>query len=113
MGKKMKLDEILCPPVPLPEEVPGGAEADETLAILAKALGHPVRAGIVRLLARQDRCMYGDLADQLPLAKSTVSQHLKALTEAGLVRGEVEGPRACYCINPAGLQRLKTLVARL
>lgn len=105
--------ETLCPPVPLPEEVPGGAEADEALAILAKALGHPVRAGIVRLLAGQDRCMYGDLADRLPLAKSTVSQHLKALKEAGLVRGEVEGPRACYCINPAGLRRLKALVARI
>lgn len=107
------LEETLCPPVPLLEEVPGGAEADEALATLAKAMGHPVRAGIVRLLASQESCMYGDLADRLPLAKSTVSQHLKALREAGLVRGEVEGPRACYCINPAGLQRLKTLVARL
>ncbi len=109
----METESVCCPPVPLPEEVPGGAEADEALAVLAKALGHPVRAGIVRLLASQDRCMYGDLADQLPLSKSTVSQHLKALREAGLVRGEVEGPRACYCINPAGLQRLKVMVARL
>lgn len=113
MVHHMNLEEMLCPPVPLPEEVPGGTEADEALATLAKALGHPVRAGIVRILAQQDRCMYGNLADRLPLAKSTVSQHLKALTKAGLVRGEVEGPRACYCINPAALHRLKTLVARL
>lgn len=106
-------EEILCPPIPPKDEVPGGAEADEALATLAKALGHPVRAGIVRLLAQQDRCMYGDLAERLPLAKSTVSQHLKALKEAGLVRGEVEGPRACYCIDPAGLDLLKRLVARI
>ena len=106
-------EQTLCPPVTEPPAVPGGAAADEVLALLAKALSHPVRAGIVRLLAAQDSCMYGDLADQLPLAKSTVSQHLKILREAGLVRGEVEGPRACYCIDPAGLLRLKALVAGL
>jgi ArsR family transcriptional regulator len=109
----MNARAVRCIPVPCLAEVPGGTEADETLAALAKAVGHPVRAGIVRLLASQDRCMYGHLADLLPLSKSTVSQHLKALKEAGLVRGEVEGPRACYCIDPAGLQRLKALVARL
>ena len=102
-----------CSPALPGEPTPGVAEADEGLAVMAKALGHPVRAGIVRLLARQDRCMYGELADILPLSKSTVSQHLKALREAGLVRGEVEGPRACYCIDPAGLRRLKQLVAAL
>lgn len=106
-------ENLCCPPVPMPDEVPGDAEADEALAALAKALGHPVRAGIVRILARQDRCMYGDLAEALPLAKSTISQHLKALREAGLVRGEVDGPRACYCINTAGLELMKELVARL
>lgn len=109
----MNAEETRCPPVSLTEEIPGGGEADEILAAMAKALGHPVRAGIVRLLARQDRCMYGDLADLLPLSKSTVSQHLKALREAGLVRGEVEGPRACYCIDSAGLERFKRLIAAL
>jgi ArsR family transcriptional regulator, arsenate/arsenite/antimonite-responsive transcriptional repressor len=88
-------------------------EADETLATLAKALGHPVRAAIVRMLARQETCQYGDLSDRLPLAKSTVSQHLKILREAGLVRGETDGQRVCYCIDPAGLFRLKSLVEDL
>jgi ArsR family transcriptional regulator, arsenate/arsenite/antimonite-responsive transcriptional repressor len=94
-------------------EIPGGAAADEALADLAKALGHPVRAGIVRFLARQESCMYGDLADQLPLAKSTVSEHLRILREAGLVRGDVDGPRVCYCIDPEGLRRLRSLVGEL
>lgn len=109
----MAVEELLCPPVEPPESTPGGTEADEALAALAKAMGHPVRAGIVRLLASQESCQYGDLTDRLPLAKSTVSQHLKVLREAGLVRGEVDGPRACYCIDPAGLHQLKRLVEAL
>lgn len=109
----MSTEASLCPPVTGAPEIPGGAAADEVLGELAKALGHPVRAGIVRFLAGQENCLYGDLAEQLPLAKSTVSQHLKILREAGLVRGEVAGPRVCYCIDPAGLSRLKTLVAGL
>jgi ArsR family transcriptional regulator, arsenate/arsenite/antimonite-responsive transcriptional repressor len=108
-----RTEQTLCPPLAEPPAIPGGLEADEVLAHLTKALSHPVRAGIVRLLAAQESCLYGDLADQLPLAKSTVSQHLKILREAGLVRGEVEGPRACYCIDPGGLLRLKALVADL
>ena len=107
------MEHLLCPPISAPDGVPGGIEADEALARLAKAVGHPVRAGIVRLLARQQSCQYGDLTDRLPLAKSTVSQHLKVLREAGLVRGEVEGPRACYCIDPIGLHLLKQLVGAL
>lgn len=105
--------DLLCPPVEARETVPGGEEADEALALLAKAIAHPVRAGIVRMLARQESCQYGDLTDRLPLAKSTVSQHLKVLREAGLVRGEVDGPRACYCVDPGGLRQLKLLVAAL
>jgi ArsR family transcriptional regulator len=97
----------------VPGAVPGGVQGDADLADLAKAVGHPVRAGIVRLLAAQESCQYGDLSERLPLAKSTVSQHLKVLVEAGLVRGEVDGVRVCYCIDPAGLQRLKLLVAAL
>jgi ArsR family transcriptional regulator, arsenate/arsenite/antimonite-responsive transcriptional repressor len=94
-------------------ELAGQTDANVALSELAKALGHPVRAGIVRLLAAQETCMYGDLSDRLPLAKSTVSQHLKILREAGLVRVETDGQRVCYCIDPAGLQRLKALVADL
>lgn len=90
-----------------------GGSADDALAAMAKALGHPVRAGIIRLLAAQETCQYGDLSDRLPLAKSTVSQHLKILREAGLVRVETDGQRVCYCIDPAGLLRLKSLVEDL
>ncbi len=86
---------------------------DEALAELGKAVGHPVRAAIVRLLAAQESCQYGDLSDRLPLAKSTVSQHLKILREAGLVRVETDGQRVCYCIDQLGLSRLKALVAEL
>jgi ArsR family transcriptional regulator, arsenate/arsenite/antimonite-responsive transcriptional repressor len=94
-------------------DAPGGGSADENLAAMAKALGHPVRAGIVRMLAAQQTCQYGALSDRLPLAKSTVSQHLKILREAGLVRVEADGQRVCYCIDPEGLLRLKALVGVL
>jgi ArsR family transcriptional regulator, arsenate/arsenite/antimonite-responsive transcriptional repressor len=106
-------NRTLHPPAADETAVPGRATRDDALAGLAKALGHPVRAGIVRLLAAQETCMYGDLSDRLPLAKSTVSQHLKILREAGLLRVETDGPRVCYCIDPAGLLRLKALVEEL
>lgn len=96
-----------------PGLVPGEAETDERFALLAKALGHPVRAGIVRFLARQETCQYGNLSDRLSLAKSTISQHLKILREAGLVRGEVDGSRVCYCIDRDGLEEFKRLVTAL
>jgi ArsR family transcriptional regulator, arsenate/arsenite/antimonite-responsive transcriptional repressor len=90
-----------------------GAAADEELALLAKALGHPARVQILRLLVRREACICGDIVDELPLAQSTVSQHLKVLKEAGLIRGEVDGPRVCYCIEPRTLRRLKSLVGSL
>lgn len=90
-----------------------GPEADEELALLAKALGHPARVQIIRLLVRKTACVCGDIVNELPLAQSTVSQHLKVLKEAGLIRGEVDGPRVCYCIEPGTLRRLKALVAGL
>jgi ArsR family transcriptional regulator len=89
-----------------------GDEADAELAVLAKALGHPVRVQILRLLVRRDS-VCGDIVAELPLAQSTVSQHLKVLKEAGLVRGDIDGPRVCYCIEPRGLRRLKALVGGL
>jgi ArsR family transcriptional regulator, arsenate/arsenite/antimonite-responsive transcriptional repressor len=88
-----------------------GREADEELAALAKAIAHPARVQILRLLVRKTACICGDIVDELPLAQSTVSQHLKVLKEAGLIRGEVDGPRVCYCIEPRALRRLKVLVA--
>jgi len=90
-----------------------GPAADEELAAYAKALGHPARVQIVRLLTQRTACVCGDIVDELPLAQSTVSQHLKVLKEAGLIRGEVDGPRVCYCIEPAALRRLRMLVAGL
>ena len=90
-----------------------GPDADLELAELAKALGHPARAQILRLLMARDACVCGEIVDELPLAQSTVSQHLKVLKEAGLIRGEVDGPRICYCVEPRGLARLQALVAAL
>lgn len=90
-----------------------GPEADEELAAFAKALGHPARVQILRLLTRRSACVCGDIVDELPLAQSTVSQHLKVLKEAGLIRGEVDGPRVCYCIDDRGLRRLRALMAGL
>lgn len=104
-----------CPPAdtaPDPRPVEG-PEADVELASLARALGHPARVQIVRLLTQRQGCVCGEIVGALPLAQSTVSQHLKVLKEAGLVRGEVDGPRICYCIEPRTLRRLRVLVAGL
>ena len=90
-----------------------GAEADQELAEFAKALGHPARVQILRLLVRKNACICGEIVDELPLAQSTVSQHLKVLKDSGLVRGDVDGPRVCYCIEPRALRRLKSLVGSL
>lgn len=90
-----------------------GVEADEELAMLAKALGHPARVRIVRLLARQETCVCGAIVDEVGLAQSTVSQHLKVLKDAGIIQGEIDGPRVCYCLNPATSRRLKALVGSL
>ncbi len=90
------------------------AEAeDQELAALAKALGHPLRVRILRVLKARQACVCGDLVEELPVAQSTVSQHLKILKEAGLVVGEVDGPRRCYCINPTALARLEALLGSL
>lgn len=97
-----------APPVPSDER-----EADELLARLAKAIAHPARVAILRLLVRRDGCIVGGIVDELPLAQSTISQHLRQLKEAGLVRGEVDGPRVCYCVEPGAVALLKALVAGL
>jgi ArsR family transcriptional regulator, arsenate/arsenite/antimonite-responsive transcriptional repressor len=90
-----------------------GKAADDELALLAKALGHPARVQILRLLVRRNACICGDIVEELPLAQSTVSQHLKVLKEAGLIRGDIDGPRVCYCVEPRALRRLKALVGSL
>jgi len=95
--------------------IPSGeaTSADRDLATLAKALGHPARVQIVRFLLSRDSCMCGDIVEHLPLAQSTVSQHLKMLKEAGLIRGAIDGPRVCYCVEPKALKRLKELICGL
>ena len=90
-----------------------GDEAEEELATLTRALGNPARVRILRILVRKNACIVGALVDELPLSQSTVSQHLKVLKDAGLIRGSVDGPRICYCVEPKALRRLKALVAAL
>ncbi|HMX41064.1 MAG TPA: metalloregulator ArsR/SmtB family transcription factor [Saprospiraceae bacterium] len=72
---------------------------ENELAAFAKALGHPARVAILKELAQHQSCICGQIVEVLPLAQSTVSQHLKELLQAGLIRGTVEGPKSCYCIN--------------
>jgi ArsR family transcriptional regulator len=86
---------------------------DEELARLAKALGHPARAAIVRFLLAGGECICGDIVHRLPLAQATVSQHLKVLREAGWITGEVDGPRVCYCANLETLERFLALARAL
>lgn len=88
-------------------------DSAQQLAGLAWAIAHPARVRIVRLLVNRETCVCGEIVDHLPLAQSTVSQHLKILKESGLVQGEVDGPKVCYCINPQRLQELKVLIAGL
>ena len=85
----------------------------EDLAKLSWALAHPARVRIVRLLLERSSCVCGEIVDELPLAQSTVSQHLKILKDTGLVQGQVDGPRVCYCIHQDALKKLKDLIAKL
>lgn len=88
-------------------------EADQRLADVAKALSHPARIAILRLLAQRGACICGEIVEDLPLSQSTVSQHLKALKEAGLIRGEIEGPRTCYCLDASAFADAATALAAL
>jgi len=85
----------------------------EAFAAICKALGHPARIRIVRFLNEMDRCICGQIVEILPLAQSTVSQHLKCLKEAGLIKGEVEGLFTCYCLDRAILEKFKRMAALL
>lgn len=75
------------------------SESEQQLATFAKALAHPARIAILKILAAQNECICGKIVDVLPLAQSTVSQHLKELKTAGLIKGTIDGPKSCYCIN--------------
>lgn len=90
----------------------GGMDQDR-LATICKALSHPARIHIVARLKQLNRCVCGELVDALPLAQSTVSQHLKILKRVGVIRGEIEGPRTCYCLDPTVMAEFKQLVESL
>lgn len=72
---------------------------DNKIAAYAKALSHPARVAILQLLIKKQSCICGDIVDELPLSQSTVSQHLKELKEAGLIKGDIDGAKVCYCID--------------
>ena len=87
-------------------------EQQEQIARFAKALGHPTRIAILNFLARQESCYFGDIHDELPIAKATVSQHLKELKDAGLIQGEIETPKVKYCINRENWEIARQLFAQ-
>jgi ArsR family transcriptional regulator len=110
-----KPDPICCPPgEPQPHtNLQGleGPEADDELAKLAKAIGHPARVRILRMLSLKEARVCSQIVDELPLAQSTVSEHLRILKDAGLIRSSQDGPRIGYCISYEMLRKLKALVA--
>lgn len=88
-------------------------EDQEMASRFAKALGHPTRIEILVFLANQDSCFFGDIHDILPIAKSTVSQHLKELKDAGLIQGEIEAPKVRYCIHEENWEKARKLFSNL
>jgi ArsR family transcriptional regulator, arsenate/arsenite/antimonite-responsive transcriptional repressor len=84
-------------------------EKQKRLALYAKALGHPVRIFILELLSRESCCYSGDLSEILPMAKSTISQHLKQLKDSGLIQGEIQPPKIKYCINRSNWEEAQEL----
>ena len=81
---------------------------DNKIAQYAKALSHPARVAIIQLLIKSQSCICGDIVEGLPLAQSTVSQHLKELRDAGLIKGNNDGAKVCYCINEKEWEQAKT-----
>lgn len=88
-------------------------QEDIWLADVAKALSHPARIKILKMLTEMENCMVGNIVDQLPLAQATVSQHLKELKRVGLIQGEIDGPKICYCVNNKNLVKAKTALDKL
>ena len=97
------------PALKIPEGhiVPAAAPANEKLAALAKALGHPARLGVIRMLHEKQTCIGCDIVDEIGLAQSTTSEHLRILKAAGIITGEVESPRVCYSLNTKALEPLR------
>jgi DNA-binding transcriptional ArsR family regulator len=89
------------------------SQTQNELATLSKALGHPARIAILQFLAQRKACVCGDIVDELPLSQSTVSQHLKELKNAGLVKGDIEGPSVCYCIDEKAWTKAQQVLQQL
>jgi ArsR family transcriptional regulator, arsenate/arsenite/antimonite-responsive transcriptional repressor len=87
--------------------IDGRSDVDTLLADRLKALAHPARLEILRVLASRRRCVCGEVVEVMPLAQATVSQHLKILKDAGLIRGEIEGRNSCYCLDLAGIAEVR------
>ena len=88
----------------------GGMQDPAKIAVLAKALAHPARLGIIEMLHEKQGCIGCDIVDRIGLAQSTVSEHLRILKAAGIVTGEIEGPRVCYALEPSVLEPLRHLL---
>jgi DNA-binding transcriptional ArsR family regulator len=86
---------------------------DNRLSKYAKALAHPDRVAILKILLKRNSCICGDIVEELPLSQSTVSQHLKELKEAGLIKGEIEGVKICYCIDDAEWKKARQILDEL
>ncbi len=89
------------------------SKKEQELAAFAKALSHPARISLLKVLAQRNECVCGELVDIMPLAQATVSQHLKALKDAGLIQGTIEGPKSCYCINWKVFEKINAEFAAL
>ena len=83
------------------------------LAQLTKAMAHPARIAIIEYLLKVDTCICGDIVNELPLAQPTISQHLKQLKNAGLIKGSIEGNAICYCVNETALEKLQTFLTHI
>ncbi len=88
-------------------------KSQNEIAALSKALGHPARIAILQFLAEQKSCVCGDIVNELPLSQSTVSQHLKELKKVGLIKGDIEGPSVCYCVDAKALAKAKKMIDEL
>lgn len=88
-------------------------DKQNAIATLAKALGHPARVAILEYLMKVDACICGDIVNELPLAQPTVSQHLKELKNAGLIKGNIEGNAICYCIDEKSITKLQNYFAKI
>jgi len=91
----------------------GYSNKEEQIAQFAKALGHHARVAIVSLLLKKQNCICGDIVDELPLSQSTVSQHLKELKEAGIIKGEISGVKTCYCIDEKNWAKMSLLFNKI